>query len=63
MAKPSQISVSPTSGQNNGSIQVTAAKNTNIDNRSKIPDGDKVIIRVSGPSAEDFIIYYVNAAI
>lgn len=189
MAKPSWISVSPTSGQNNGSIQVTAAENTNIDNRSgvvevtgggitksidvsqtggfylkevaimsttkppcsvkstgqvqelnaendyritmtetfgitidmnypglstgpvvfrmifsknltpkklsmasgkplptqitceinqtdptqlifklangypKIPDGDKVIIQVSGPSAEDFIIYYVNAAI
>ena len=30
MAKPSWISVSPTSGQNNGSIQVTAAKNTGV---------------------------------
>lgn len=36
MAKPSWISVSPTSGQNNGSIQVTAAKNTNIENRSGV---------------------------
>jgi poly(beta-D-mannuronate) lyase len=36
MAKPSWISVSPTSGQNNGSIQVTAAENTNIDNRSGV---------------------------
>lgn len=30
MAKPSWISVSPTSGQNNGSIQVTAAENTGV---------------------------------
>lgn len=36
MAKPSWISVSPTSGQNNDSIQVTAAENTNIDNRSGV---------------------------
>lgn len=34
MAKPSWISVSPTSGQNDGSIQVTAAENTNAVNRS-----------------------------
>lgn len=36
MAKPSWISVSPTSGRNDGSIQVTAAENTNIDNRSGV---------------------------
>lgn len=34
MAKPSWISVSPTSGQNDGSIQVTATENTNVVNRS-----------------------------
>lgn len=34
MAKPSWISVSPTSGQNDGSIQVTATENTNAVNRS-----------------------------
>lgn len=34
MAKPSWISVSPTSGQNDGSIQVTAVENTNPVNRS-----------------------------
>ena len=34
MAKPSWISVSPASGQNNGSIQVTVAENTNAVNRS-----------------------------
>lgn len=30
MAKPSWISVSPTSGQNNGSFDVTAAANTGL---------------------------------
>lgn len=34
MAKPSWISVSPTSGQNDSSIQVTAVENTNPVNRS-----------------------------
>ena len=34
MAKPSWISVSPTSGQNDGSIQVTAVENTSPVNRS-----------------------------
>lgn len=34
MAKPSWISVSPTSGQNDGSIQVTVDENTNPVNRS-----------------------------
>lgn len=34
MAKRSWISVSPASGQNNGSIQVTVAENTNVVNRS-----------------------------
>lgn len=34
MAKPSWISVSPTSGQNDGSIQVTVTENTNAVNRS-----------------------------
>lgn len=34
MAKPSWISVSSTSGQNDGSIQVTAVENTNPANRS-----------------------------
>lgn len=34
MAKPSWISVSPTSGQNDGSIQVTVTENTNVVNRS-----------------------------
>ena len=34
MTKPSWISVSPISGQNDGSIQVTATKNTNAVNRS-----------------------------
>lgn len=29
----------------------------------KIPDGDKVAITVSASSTENFIIYYVNAAI
>lgn len=36
MAKPSWISVSPTSGQNDGSIQITAAENTNPVNRSGV---------------------------
>lgn len=36
MAKPSWISVSPTSGQNDGSIQVTTDKNTNPVNRSGV---------------------------
>lgn len=34
MSKPNWISVSPTSGQNNGSIQVTAAENINAVNRT-----------------------------
>lgn len=34
MAKPSWVSISPTSGQNDGSIQVTAVENTNPVNRS-----------------------------
>lgn len=34
MAKPNWISVSPTSGQNDGSIEVTATENTNPVNRS-----------------------------
>lgn len=38
MAKPNWISVSPTSGQNDGSIRVTAAKNTNAVNRSGAVD-------------------------
>lgn len=36
MAKPSWISVSPTSGQNDGSIQVTAAENTIVADRSGV---------------------------
>lgn len=38
MAKPNWISVSPTSGQNDGSIQVTATENTNAVNRSGAVD-------------------------
>lgn len=38
MSKPNWISVSPTSGQNDGSIQVTAAENTNVVNRSGAVD-------------------------
>lgn len=38
MVKPNWISVSPTSGQNDGSIQVTATENTNAVNRSGAVD-------------------------
>lgn len=34
MAKPNWISISPASGSNNGSFDVTATENTNAVNRS-----------------------------
>lgn len=34
MAKPNWVSVNPISGQNDGSIEVTATENTNPVNRS-----------------------------
>lgn len=58
MAKPSWISVSPTSGQNNGSIQVTAAENTNIDNRSGVVEvtGGGITKSIDVSQTDDFYL-------